>query len=67
MVGLVHFVIFVAIVVLVASILYWALAKLLGQLPGLPPVIIVVLQVVIVLVALLVIIERGWPLIGAYS
>lgn len=67
MTALVSFLIFVAVVVLVAAIVYWALAKLLGALPGVPPAIITVAQVVIVLIALLVIIQRAWPLVESYA
>lgn len=65
--GLVSFLIFVAVVVLIAVIVYWALAKLLGALPGLPAGIITVAQVIIVLIALLVIIQRAWPLVSGYA
>ena len=65
--GLVGFLIFVALVVLICVVVYWALSVLLSQVPGMPPSVIVILQVVIVLIALLVIIQRGWPLISGYT
>jgi hypothetical protein len=65
--ALVAFLIFVALVVIICVVCYWALSVLLSQITGMPPQIITVLQVVIVLVALLVIIQRGWPLISGYT
>lgn len=65
--GLVGFLIFVAVVVLICVVAYWALSKLLSQVSGMPPQVITILQVVIVLIALLVIIQRGWPLISGYT
>jgi hypothetical protein len=67
MTGLVGFLIFVALVVLICVVVYWALSVLLSQISGMPPQIITILQVVIVLVALLVILQRGWPLISGYT
>lgn len=67
MTGLISFLIFVAVVVLVAVIVYWALSKLLSQVPGMPGGVIVVLQVIIVLVALLVILQRAWPFVSGYA
>lgn len=65
--ALISFLIFVAVVVLVAVIVYWALAKLLGAIPGIPAGVITVAQVIIVLVALLIIIQRAWPLVEGYA
>jgi hypothetical protein len=65
--ALVSFLIFVAFVVLICVVVYWALSVLLSQISGMPPAVIVVLQVIIVLVALLLIIQRGWPLISGYT
>lgn len=64
MTGLISLIIFVAVVVLVAVVLWWAISTLLAQLPGLPRQVIVILQVIIVLVALLVILGRVLPAIG---
>lgn len=64
MTGLVSLIVFIAIVVLVCIIVWWAVSTLLAQLPGLPAGVIVVLQVIIVLVALLVILQRVLPYAG---
>lgn len=64
MTGLVSLIIFVAVVVLVCIIVWWALSTLLAQIPGLPAGVIVVLQVIIVLIALAVILQRVLPYAG---
>lgn len=64
MTGLISLIIFVAVVVLVCIIVWWALSTLLAQIPGLPAGVIVVLQVIIVLIALAVILQRVLPYAG---
>lgn len=66
MIAVVHFLIFVAIVVAVALIIWFVLKALLPLIPAFPPQILIVVGVVIMLVAVLVIAERGLPLIGGY-
>lgn len=64
--GLVSFLIFVAVVALIAAVAHWALSKLLAAF-GVPGNIITIAQVVIILIALLVIVQRAWPLVSSYA
>jgi len=67
MTALIHLLIWIALVVGVAVIVYYVLAALLPLIPGFPPQLLTIVGIIILLVALLIILDRALPLLGAYG
>lgn len=66
MTALIGALIFVAIVVLAAVVVIWALDQLLGAL-GAPPNVALIARVIVVLIALLIIINKLLPLATSFA